>query len=91
MRTVRRRGGEMSDETHAALTAAIAAHVADTGDGRIVTDWALVAATTSLEDIGTGRTSYLLEGNQYQPVHVMAGLFHWGRENAVFSEDDDDD
>lgn len=67
----------MSDQTKADLESALAAHVADTGDGAIVTDWALVVATTSVENIGTGTTRYLLEGNDNQPVHVMTGLFKY--------------
>lgn len=57
------RGTAVSDQTKAALDAAIAAHVSETGDGDLVTDWALIAATTSVENIGTGTTRYLLEGN----------------------------
>lgn len=81
----------MSDQTKAALDAAIAAHVADTGDGAIVTDWALVAATSSIENIGTGTTAYLLEGNDNQPVHVMTGLFRYASEKALWGLDEDDD
>ena len=80
----------MTVDTKTALDAAIAAHVAATGNGAIVTDWALVAATTTMEDIGTGTTSYLLEGNGNQPIHVMAGLFRYGSEKAIWGLDDDD-
>lgn len=81
----------MSDQTKANLDAAIAAHVADTGDGSIVTDWALIAATTTVDNIGTGTTSYLLEGNDNQPVHVMTGLFRYACERVIWEDDDDDD
>ena len=81
----------MSVDTKTALDAAIAAHVAATGDGRLVTDWALVAATTTVEDIGTGTTSYLLEGNNNQPIHVMAGLFRYGAEKAIWGFEGDND
>lgn len=81
----------MSVETKTALDAAIAAHVAETGSGSIVTDWALVAATTTMENIGTGTTAYLLEGNSNQPIHVMAGLFRCGSEKAIWGLDEDED
>ena len=81
----------MSDQTKAALDEAVAAHVADTGNGDIVTDWALIAATTSAENIGTGTTRYLLEGNDNQPVHVMTGLFRYASERVVWDEDEEDD
>lgn len=81
----------MSDQTKAALDAAVAAHVADTGDGDLVTDWALIAATTSVENIGTGTTRYLLEGNDNQPVHVMTGLFRYASERAIWDDGEGDD
>lgn len=81
----------MSDETRAALEAALAAHIADVCDGALVTDWALIAANSSLEDIGTGRTSYFVEANENQPIHVMAGLFRYASEHVLWPSDDDDD
>lgn len=68
----------------------MAAHVADEGDGAVVTDWVLVAAMTTIAHIGTGLTSYMLEGNTGQPVHVMAGLFHYARERVLFYPDGDE-
>lgn len=82
---------DVSDQTKADLDAAIAAHVSATGDGAIVTDWALIAATTSVENIGTGTTRYLLEGNDNQPVHVMTGLFRYAGERVVWDEDEEED
>lgn len=81
----------MSDITKAALEKALADHVADTGDGAFLTDWALIAATTTVENIGTGTTAYLLEGNNNQPVHVMTGLFRYATERSVWGLDEDDD
>ncbi|MGM7680093.1 hypothetical protein [Microbacterium sp. A94] len=81
----------MSDQTKVALDAAIAAHVAETGEGSIVTDWALIAATTSMENIGTGTTRYLLEGNDNQPVHVMTGLFRYASERVMWDDDEEDE
>ncbi|MFN4000879.1 hypothetical protein [Microcella sp.] len=81
----------MSDKTKAALEAALSAHIADQTDGDIVTDWALVAATSSIESIGTGRTAYFIEANTNQPVHVMAGLFRYASEHVIWYTDDEDD
>lgn len=81
----------MSDQTKADLDAAIAAHIADTGDGSLVTDWAMIAATTTVENIGTGRTRYLLEGNDNQPVHVMTGLFRYAAEHVMWDGDEDEE
>lgn len=81
----------MSDQTKADLDSAIAAHVADTGNGSLVTDWALIAATTTVENIDTGTTAYLLEGNDNQPVHVMTGLFRYASERVIWDDSEDDD
>lgn len=81
----------MSAQTKADLEAAVAAHVADTGNGSLVTDWALVVATTTVENIGTGTTSYLLEGNENQPIHVMTGLFRYASERTLWGIDEDDE
>ena len=81
----------MSDDTKAALEAALANHIADQTDGHIVTDWALVAATSTLDNLGTGITRYFLEANTNQPVHVMAGLFRYAGEHVLWDTDDEDD
>jgi hypothetical protein len=80
----------MSDETKAALEEAVQRHMLDI-TGEIVTDWAMVAALTSFENIGTGTTRYMCEGNANQPVHVTVGLLRYGGEHATFSDDDEDD
>lgn len=79
----------MSAATKAALEEALTAHIADQTDGDLVTDWALVAATSTLDNIGTGRTSYFIEANTNQPVHVMAGLFRYASEHVIWGDDDD--
>lgn len=79
----------MSDQTKADLEVALSAHLLDE-TGEIVTDWALVAAMTKLENIGTGTTAYWCEGNPGQPVHVTVGLLRYGSEHATFGDDDDD-
>lgn len=80
----------MSAETKAALEAALAAHIADQADGDIVTDWALIAAISSLDDLGTGRTRYFIEAITNQPVHVTAGLFRYAGEHVIWPDEDND-
>lgn len=80
----------MSDATKAALDKALEAHITDVTEGGLVTDWALIAATTSVENIGTGTTRYWLEGNTGQPVHVTIGILQYGRETTTWGDDDDD-
>lgn len=81
----------MSAETKAALEEALAAHIADETEDHIVTDWAMVAACTTMDEIGTGLTRYWCEGNTNQPVHVTVGLLRYGSEHATFDTDEDDD
>lgn len=80
----------MSAETKAALEAALTAHIADQCNVDLVTDWALIAATSTLEAIGTGTTRYFIEANTNQPVHVMAGLFRYAGEHVMWETDDDE-
>lgn len=79
----------MSDSTKAALEAAITAHIADLTDGNILTDWGLVIASTSIEDIGTGTTVYMFESNAGQPAHVSYGLMSYALQSSVWQGDDD--
>lgn len=79
----------MSVETKAALEQALSTHIASLTEGDIVTDWTLIAATTTVENIGTGTTRYWCEGNDNQPVHVTVGLLQYGRETATWGDDDD--
>ena len=80
----------MSSETHAALEDAIRAHVADIQDGEIVTDWALITASTAFENIGTMRLTYGLEAPEQQPQHVTIGLLEYARQTYLESGDDDE-
>lgn len=75
--------------TKQALEQALAAHIAEVTGGNIITDWTLIAATTTVDDIGTGTTSYFCEGNDGQPVHVTVGLLQYARETATWGDDDD--
>ena len=81
----------MSVDTKRALDEALTAHIADATNGNILTDWTLIAATTTVEDIGSGTSRYWCEGNEGQPVHVTIGLLQYGRETTTWGDDDDDD
>lgn len=81
----------MSEATKAELIAALERHLGDVSPGTMVTDWAMVVALTSVEDIGTGRTSFFIEANVNQPIHVTAGLFRYAGEKVLWGGDDDDD
>lgn len=72
-------------DTQAVLEEAIRDHLADLG---ILTDWVLVAATTEIEDIGTGRTAYTLLTAPSQPVHVSFGLLHHAIDYGEIEDDD---
>lgn len=81
----------MSEQTKADLEAAVAAHIADKTDGNILTDWALVIASSAMEDIGTGATVYLFESNDNQPAHVSFGLLQYALRSSVWDEGPDED
>lgn len=85
----------MSDATKEALETALTAHLQDETDGKMPTDWLLVAACTSLEKIGTGTMSYFVEGNTGQPIHVTLGLSAYVAAHGPFTEvewtDDDEE
>lgn len=80
----------MTVDTKAALEAAIDAHIAEQCDGNLVTHYALIAATTTMADIGSGATSYFLEANSHQPLHVTIGLLSVGIDRVSNMDDDDD-
>jgi len=80
----------MSDATKAALETALSAHIADVTEGDILTDWTLIAASSTVEDIGTGTTRYFCEGNEGQPIHVTIGLLQYGRETTTWADEDDE-
>lgn len=85
------KGTPVTADTKAALEAALNAHIAALTEGDIVTDWTLIAATTTVENIGTGTTRYWCEGNDHQPLHVTIGLLQYARDTATWGDDEDDD
>lgn len=78
-------------QTHADLERALQAHISETREGKVLTDWALIAATTTIEDIGTGATDYYLVGNTGQPVHVTLGLVAYIAAHGPYVGADDDE
>ena len=61
----------MSGKTKANLDDAIRAHVADSGDGYIITHWVLVAGIFSEDKNGTPFWTIAPDG---QPSYINAGL-----------------
>lgn len=61
----------MSEATYQALADALAAHIQDAGDGRLLTDWVVFAASIPGEGVGT-RYQYAIRENL--PLHSLLGL-----------------
>jgi hypothetical protein len=79
----------VSAETKQALDAAIAAHAADEGAGGVVTGYALIVSTSTLEQFDDKVTEYLAEYAERQPFHVGLGLVHRHRMMLEQQEGDD--
>lgn len=83
----------MSEQTKAALDAAIAAHIADECDEpTIVTGYVLHAAHLSTENIDRGSTGYFAEYGEQQAYHVCLGLaaqLHQKLKDEMDWDDDD--
>lgn len=85
-------GPTMSEQTKAALDAAIAARIADECDEpTIVTGYVLHAAHLSTENIDRGSTGYFAEYADQQPFHVCVGLAHQLTQKLALDYEDDDD
>ena len=72
------------------LEAALRDYVADMTDGAVLTDFFVIAASTELADIGTGRTMYCMITPQTQPPHVSIGLLNYAVDYGDVGDDDDD-
>lgn len=79
------------EDTQQALEAAVQAHVAEMHGDYHVTDFAVIAAATRIEDIGSGDTRYYVAGNTGQPVHVTLGLVAYVAAHGPYQQEDDDD
>lgn len=66
----------MSAETKAALEAALAAHIADECDGRMLADYLMIVHS---QDVLTDLSHFRLVLSETQPFHVSDGLASVGR------------
>lgn len=64
-------------DTAEALDAAIRAHWADKHEGQLVIGWAVVAATTTEDDLST---NYDTDAPDWQPAHHTLGLLRIGQQ-----------
>jgi len=83
----------MSAETKQAVDDAIAAHIADEGDGHFLSGYALIAAGQRIDSEG-GRTLYYKEFSTDLPFHEAVGLTSYlalAVEHDMFQSDDDDE
>lgn len=72
------------------LNEALRDYIAEVSDGAILTDWVTIAAATTIDDIGTGRTLYTFLCPPTQPPHVTLGLIQYGADNGTITDDEDD-
>lgn len=83
----------MSAATKNAVDQAIAAHVADEGDGHLLTGWVLIAAGMNGDNFERESTNYFYELADKQPFHSSLGLarrlFRWV--DSFDDEVDEDD
>jgi len=77
----------VSAETKQVLDSAIAAHVADEGEGALTLGYALIVANAT-EDFELGQTGYLVVYSDHQPFHVTLGLVH--RHRLIIEREEDD-
>jgi hypothetical protein len=64
----------MSDETKAALDAALEAHILDEQDGGMLTDYALQARYVTMETLDASASGYFAEYSDHIPHHSALGL-----------------
>lgn len=70
------------------LDEALRDYVAEVADGAILTDYFVVTASTTMEDIGTGRTMYVWFAPHNQSPHTTLGLLHYATDNAMVVDDE---
>lgn len=75
----------MSEQTKAALDAAIEAHIADECEGGIVTGYVLQTQYTGMEFLEERMTGYLRMVHETQNFTTTLGLIHYMR-NTVESD-----
>lgn len=76
--------------TRQRLDDAMRDYIAEVADGAILTDFFLITASTTMDDIGTGRTIYTWISPPTQAPHVTMGLIAYAHDNGTVVDDDDD-
>lgn len=74
----------MSAETHAALTEALAAHVADETDGAMLGGFVMYCETQTLDQLDQNATGYFAEYAKGITAHAAQGLVELHRERLLF-------
>jgi hypothetical protein len=80
----------MSDETYAALRAAVDAHVADECNGAALIDWVLVTAELGFDDVREGTVGHYLVMDQDSYGYRAEGLLRVGLEFTRDSVSEDE-
>lgn len=73
------------------LDNALRDYVADQTDGSVLVDWVTIAASTTIEDIGTGRNYYLIVAPPQQSAHATLGLLKHGGDQGIILIGPDDE
>lgn len=78
----------MSEQTKAALDAAIATHIADELDGDFATAWVILAETTTLEQMDDNRSSFYIDVRDTQSLYTTDGLLYHALNRTGYDDDD---
>lgn len=84
----------MSEATKEALDQALQAHIADEGEGHLVTGYALIAVGINHDNLTRESNNYFTEFADGQPYHSSVGLATYLIDvlrDGRFDEEDDDD
>lgn len=68
--------GTVSEQTKAALEAAITAHIADECDGDLATAWVVIAETTNLEEIDDNMSAFYIDTRETQSTYTTDGMLY---------------
>jgi len=66
----------MSEQTKAALDAALSAHIADECDGDLVGAWVIVAECTTIDTLDSNDSEFYVEGSNGQSRFTGDGLLY---------------
>lgn len=70
------------------LDNALRDYIAEITEGGILTDFVVITAATTLDDIGTGRTIYSWLNPPTQAPHVTMGLLAYAEQVATVDDDE---